>query len=712
MALATFAASAIVHAAASTDDILPGNLLKNGDFENITGRLPAHYERHLQAGVQAQIVTGGFESDHLLSITVPTEAESLRTSENFLAQTIRVDPTKPCRSYRVTWWLRYKVLSDAKGGVGVMVSFFDGKGDIIGRTGSDHLLRLKETKNQWQAIDQIKDGFWDNYELAFTLPPTATAFRVECGLFKAAGNADFDRIILKARPTVPEMLAEKSPVAATITTNVIKPRLSEQLFSVNAEFRYPGIYKGTLPESDPASRRREFAAALRQAGVRVLRFPGGMPTHEYFTEGPEAQAKLFHAFRSKSGYYRDMWYPLFDDVLDFCRAYGFEMNFEINTQFFQDTDGAIYPITDNRNKQERPDLYGKNRLPAATAAFERFVSSLPPAAIRYWEFGNEEFALMTVKDYADIVRAFTPVIKRYNPDAIITVTGNTWPVRLCRELHADGTLEHIDYLSAHYPWGDHWRPGKGGEKDLERFVCGTLNWAINTNAHLKQLRAAGFDKVKMSGNETSVFKFHTWNAHRVIYTPAHGLLLAANWMEAMKIPDMDNLTFHDLESPFFGMIFFDQFYNSERGIFQLLKRDEIARPEDVSDGQFYLDRYQVLPSGHAMKQLSHHVNLNVLEVDVSVPVESKRALFDLLASSDGERLLVTLVNRGAATREMTLDVLSWGREGQVRIGGIRWPGLDELPRPPIEINGDTNIENGRVKQSLEPFSITRLEIRH
>jgi len=693
-------------ALAAAFDLLPDNLLKNGDFEQGT----AHFVPHLRtdAGARMEIVPEGFESSHLLSITVPAD---LRRSDHFLAQTIRVDPAEPSRAYRITYWLRHKVLSDdEQGGAGVMVTFLDAEGKTLGRTSGAHLQRRHEAKNQWQAIDQIKDGYWDSHEVSFTLPAATAALRVECGLFHAAGTAEFDRIIVKARPPVAEMLAEASPLEVVITDAVAKPHLSEQLFGVNAEFRYPGLYRGTLPETDPANRRREFAEALRQAGVRVLRFPGGMPAHEYFTEGPEAQAKLFAAFPSKAGYYRDTWYPRFHDVLDFCRAHGFAMNFQINTQFFQDADGEVYPITENRDKKERPELYGINRLPQATAAFERFVATLPAGAIRYWEFGNEEFALMKMVDYAALVRAFVPVIKRYNPDAIITVTGNTWPVRLCEELAKDGTLDRVDYLSAHYPWGDHWHPEKGGERDLERFVCGTLNWAINTHAHLKQLRAAGFAKVKMSGNETSVFKFHTWDAHRVIYTPAHGLLFAANWMEAMKIPDMDNLTFHDLESPYFGMIFYDQFRDPASGHFQLMQNGTPTLPANVPAEHVYADRYVVLPSGQALKRLSRHAGLDVLKTEIVAAPASRTPLFDLLASSDGGALVITLVNRGAAARPLTLDVSAWGDSGQVRVGGIRWPGLDGLPVPAIDIDGLGRVERGKVRLESAPYSITQLEI--
>ncbi len=696
-------------AQAANFDLLPGNLIHNGDFE----QGESGFSAVLEPGARYEISEkGAFESRKMLSVTVPAE---LRKSENFLAQAVKIDPAEPCRSYRVTWWQRYKVLSDEGGGAGIMVSFYNAAGELIGRTGTGHLLKLKSTADQWKAIDQIRDGWWDSYDLFFTLPENAVSFRLECGLFKAAGSADFDRIFVEPRPAVAEMLAESSPLAVKVTPDTAKEELPEMLFGLNAEFRYPGIYFGTLPEENPQNRRREFADALNRAGARVLRFPGGMPAHWYFTEGPEAMQKLAKLLPQHAHYYTAMYYPRFEDVLDFCRRYGFEMYFEINTMFFVDSDGEVKPIAENNYKKNLPQLYDRNRLPEATAAFKRFVAKLPPGAIRYWEFGNEEFALMSVEEYAAIITAFLPIIKAYNPDASITVTGNTWPVALCELLAKNGVIDDINYLSAHYPWGSHWYPEAGKRADLERFVCGKLDWAMNTNAHLKMLRAAGFDKVKMAGNETSVFKFHqTWDPHRVIYTPAQGLLFAANWIEAMKLNDMDVLTFHDLESPFFGMILFNQYYDPRAGLgsFKLLKKGDSVPPVETPAEQLWFNRYLVLPSGEAMRVLSNHVNMNVLATEITTPAATKRPLFDLLASADGDRLLVTLVNRGAVSRGLSLDISCFAKRGTVERGGIRWPGLDGLPRPAIEQKGTFAFERGTVKTTLEPFSITQLTIKY
>ena len=706
-ALAVSAGCASSGPAAYSDGIMPpGNLVRNGDFESGLDAFSAQ----LFQGAKGGIEPGGFESATLLSVAVPREAAD---GESFYSQIIPINPDEPCHSYRLTYWMRYEIAARENGGAGIMVSFFDKTGQTIGRSSSAHLRRTEDTKNQWQTIDQIKDGWWDSYEFEFAVPSECTALRLEAGIFHAAGKADFDRFILEARPMPKEALNQSEPIRAKVGAGIHKEHLSELLFGVNAEFRYPGITRGTLPPENPASLDREFAAALHSAGVRVVRFPGGMPTHQYFTEGPEAQAKLFKFFPSHSYYFRNMGYPLIHDVVNFCQRYGFEILFEVNTMFFMDENGEVWPVSDNKYKNEKPELYEKRRTAEAAAALDRFIASLPsPDTIRYWEIGNEEFGLMSVREYAEVCNAFIRVIKARNPDAIITVTGNTWPVALCKALKEKGVLDDVSYLSAHYPWGDHFRPEPvpGGDKDLTRFVCGTLHWGINTAAHLKMLRDAGFDKVKMADNETSVFKFHTWDAHRVIYTPAHGLLFAANWMEAMKLNDMDVLTAHDLESPFFGMILSNQLYNPATKRFELLKPDQTRCPEGVPERYFLRDRYLVLPSGHAMKQLSYHSGLNVLETVVESPVPSQRVLFDLLASKDDERLLVTLVNRGAVPRQLTLDVSDHFDSGRAVIGGVRWPSLDELPRPPIELGGTLPVEHGTVTLTLEPFSITRLEM--
>ena len=51
-------------------------------------------------------------------------------------------------------------------------------------------------------------------------------------------------------------------------------RVTALHFGANVEFFRAGLYFGTLPRSDPRSRRREFARALRDSGIRSLRFSG------------------------------------------------------------------------------------------------------------------------------------------------------------------------------------------------------------------------------------------------------------------------------------------------------------------------------------------------------------------------------------------------------------------------------------------------------
>lgn len=676
------------------------NLMVNGDFESDN----LSFGSVLAPGVKAGVVFEGFESDHRLEITVPMD---LRTTDNYFCQKYIIPENQSLRSYRLTFWLRHKVLSDSKtGGAGVRVKFLNSEEAVVGS--ADKLLCREDIKNQWQAIDQIKDGWWDSYELEFMLPADAVTIQIECGLFSAAGNADFDRLILVARPRVEELLARDNPVVFEVTEDVVKTELSDLLFCINAEFRYAGIYRGTLPESDPRNLRREFAAALRKAGIKVLRFPGGMPSHQYFVEGPQAREKFFQQFPDKSYYYKTLTnYPAIGDVVQFCKDFGFDLMFQTNTMFFVDSSGNIRPI--NKNKESKAYFGSQvfDNTAAAAAALGRFMDSLPsPDSIHYWEIGNEEFALMGVNEYAAIVTAFSREIKSRNPDAVIIVAGNTWLVELCRRLKESDALKNISQFSLHYPWGDHWRPEVGGETNLRRFVCGTLNWEININAHTKMLDQAGIQGKSMAASETSVFKFHTWNAHRVIYTPAHGLLLAANWIEAVKIPALSNLAFHDMESPYFGMILFDQYFDPVKQSFDIIKPG-VDNSASVTDNRYYLkDRYLVLPSGIALGRMARHRGWNIVD---SRPAEPEW-LLDHLASIRGKNMLFTVVNRGEKPRQLTVRLPHDFDKGAVTVNSTRWPNLNDLPQPPIEKMAQFYFDQQVVLITVEPFSITQMEI--
>ena len=82
-------------------DILPsGSLVRNGDFEN---GLEA-FTPHLLPGARGGIAPEGFESASFLTVSVPA---ALCETENYYAQTVPADPAEPCRSYRLTYWLRY-----------------------------------------------------------------------------------------------------------------------------------------------------------------------------------------------------------------------------------------------------------------------------------------------------------------------------------------------------------------------------------------------------------------------------------------------------------------------------------------------------------------------------------------------------------------------------------------------------------------------------
>lgn len=696
---AVFAGALCFAAAAGASDILPGNLITNGDFEEGQKGFTSHLHAGTAGGVDK---SEGMESRSMLTIKVPVK---LKDTENYFSQWVNTPPAPVCRSYRVTFWLRNKTLSDRdNSGAGVRAVFFDAAGNERGRV--QHFFKRDEKINEWQIIDRIRDGWWDNEQFEFTLPAGTVKFRLDCGIFHGAGKADIDRVIVSYQPTVKEMLAETTPVKLKITDEVVKKELSELHFTTNADYRHSGIYFGTLPESDPRSQRGEFAAALRKAGIKVIRFPGGMPTHHYFISGETASKQYFKKF--KGGSPNPYGYPEIGNVIDFCRTYGFELLFETNTMFFTAKDGNVYPITDNFRVKNFPEFRGKERIAEAAAELDAFLSKLPPGTIRYWEIGNEDFALMSCDDYAAIAAAFTKVIKKHVPDATILVTGNSWTAELCKKLDKHGVIKDISALTAHYPWGDHWEPA-GDIYDMRRMVCGRSNWAINTNAHMKMIRNAGYDHLKMSGSETSTFKFHTWDAFNAITSPAQGLLFASNWIEAMNIGDLTSLAFHDMDSAYFGMILTRAYFCPELRGYRSIPPDGKIPATHLPTRIVHRD-YIVHPCGEAQNILARHVGMDVLKADTVTDTPEKNFLFSSFVTRKDNRLLFTLVHRGEKPRKVTVNYPAV--KSQTAVGsGISWKAYEgvDTPSDPFEVR--RNFKNGTLDLTLRPRSITQFEVK-
>lgn len=685
------------------------SLFKNCDFENDLNCFKFH------KGKQSQIIkcNDGFESQTSLEIVVPANEKN---RSNYIECSVDLPQNLSTRHFRGTWWMQVKDLKG--GGAGLKVIYLDKKGNELGTTKVNNLYSRSTKINKWQKIDYLKDRWWQSYEMEFDVPNDCKKLKVCLGLFKASGKVIFDRVLLNNTPSVKELAAINSSLGVEINPKIMKTYLHPMLFTANVEYLYKGIEAGTLSENNPENKRKEFARVLKEAGIKVLRFPGGMPAHKYFVEGKKYQRELVTKLIPSMTYYYSRFprssYPKMSDVLRFCRDYGFDMLFQTNCLFYVDKSGKIHAITRNHDVKKNEKLYDRDRVKEAGQALAKFIDLIPKGCkIKYWEIGNEEFALMSVDDYSRIAAEYIQVIKKRIPDAFIIVTGNVWPVKLCQNLEKFDVIDDVDYISVHYPWGAHWQPEKGKENsniDVNRFVMGELNWDLNIRAHKYMLEKAGFPKIKLAGSETNVFKFHAWKAGPLIYTPAQALLLAHNWIEAMKVNNLDVLAYHDLESPYFGMILYDAYFNSKNNEFKFIPPDMTKCPANTPQKYFLKNKYLVLPSGKVMKMLSEHSGLNVLKNIYSTNDKAIRRNIDIISSQRPEGLLITLVNRAKSSRKIIISYDKIMKNGTCHIKTLYWNKLRELPGTGMSSIKEQKSANSKIEVLLKPLSVTQIKI--
>ena len=683
------------------EDILAYNLLRNGDFEQgLEG-----FVASVQTDAACTLSAPGFESARLLNIKVP---EGLGTTENFVSQTLAAPMPPQCRSYRVTYWMRDRAFSATAGcGAGLRFVFLDAEGKEVSRL-YNVIRRNTKGETDKAVLEKFGKRGWENWESTFTLPEGVTQFRIDAGLFAAWGEADIDRVIVYRRPLPEELLAASSPVDMTVTDNIVKPSLSELHFIDNADFVYDGFWRGTLPANHPQALRRPFADALHAAGVRVLRFPGGVRARTYFIEGERFQQQLRE--RLPSTYVQKPYggYAEIGDVMDFCRENGFKLLFQTNTLFYVDRTGQVRPVAPSTysrlfSAEEEPPHYDE-----AALALEAFVKQVQPDIVPYWEIGNEDFAIMNVEAYAQICKAYIDVIKRHIPDAVIYVTGNEWTAALARRLEELDVLKDVDAFTVHYPWGDHWRSEGGRQTDYRRLVCATLNWQTNAKAHRRLLDSVGATRVGLSASETNVFKIHNWSAKRLVTTPCHGLLFITSWIEAIYVKDWNSLAFHDLCSPFFGMLFCDYYFDKDIGAYAYLTPDGQV-PEERQAGLIIKDAYKLTPAARMQGLLSRHVGQDVLQVTPSGDAEAQLhgLLINALATrGQGGTVSVTVVNRGERARLLRLELPNEVSSASAK--GLRYEGLEGdfadgiAVSPPVACNGC------RLEVTLPPFSVIQV----
>jgi alpha-N-arabinofuranosidase len=186
--------------------------------------------------------------------------------------------------------------------------------------------------------------------------------------------------------------------------------------------------------ADHAERRARgqgYLAALREMGVRSLRYPGGEKSNEYFWSqppwtapqptlsltGPEGRLAARTDLVADHREFRVQ--PLdFDEFISLCRALGAEPVLCVGL-------GSAYV-------QNHPGrLTGSTRAQVMENAIEwvRYANRVRGYGVKYWELGNESYwrgsvATLTAADYTRDVLELSRAMKAVDPTIWIGVNGH------------------------------------------------------------------------------------------------------------------------------------------------------------------------------------------------------------------------------------------------------------------------------------------------
>jgi hypothetical protein len=418
-------------------------------------------------------------------------------------------------------------------------------------------------------------------------------------------------------------------------------------FGVNSEFSRPGIFAGTLPGDDPRSKTDAFAAALHNSGIRVLRFPGGDSSYFYLPEGKAATMQLAHALGL--GEYSDdnpgsRQFVTLDNLASFAKKHDIGLIYQLPLLFHFDgqrAHAAIRSVFSTTAKN-----YDVDRIEAQAAYAGRIVGRLRAleTPVVAWELGNEEWAHCNGTDYARVAAAIVREIRRQDKRTPIVAVGmgDAWLTECVGELRQQGVLDQIQSFNVHYPFGAWPGPATPGDgANLQTFAQGDLQitrWfdaaakqradllrptlPMNRSAAREPANPAGtavfamkdgplttsasinIPAAPMAVTETMVFKFDKgyWDSLRVIGTHAHALLYAWNWMAMLADPRCNMAVFHDLETPFFGMLRYDVGYDETARQFTWL-----AATKAEQKLRRFPEQYVLSPTSAANRLLSEVV---------------------------------------------------------------------------------------------------------
>jgi len=404
--------------------------------------------------------------------------------------------------------------------------------------------------------------------------------------------------------------------------------LSAAHFGANAEFFRPDLYFGTLPADYPRSTRTAFIEALRRSGIRSLRFPAGNPAYYYLAESGSLTMELAHA----TGHWEyvenapgSAGFVTLGALSGLAREAGIGLIYELPVLFH--LDGSTPRATIRSSLSDAAGNYERDRIEDCVAYGLGVIRRLRAlgAPILAWELGNEEFALCQPQDYRRLCEAYIPAIRRIDARTPIVAVG------MGEFGSALAGVSGVDALNAHYPFGN-WPgpPDQSRRGDAAAFAGGDLRMDRWLGSPAGWRRSA----TPWAVSETMVMHHEFWDPSAVVTTHAHALTYARNWMTLLEHPGCTMAVFHDLATPYFGMMRFNVGYDAAAQQFGWLSAGD---PPGQWARAFPM-QYVLSPTCAANRMLSTLEGARVVPVRLRPEAPQVRFVAGLLP--DGKRRLV------------------------------------------------------------------------
>ncbi len=448
------------------------------------------------------------------------------------------------------------------------------------------------------------------------------------------------------------------------------------MFGANVQDSVAGWAIAMYPEA-ASGRRAELTRLLQDAGLGVLRLPGGTCASFYFwdSEARTREAAQIVGMANWSphpiNHMYNYWVSL-DQCGEFCRDAGLRLIWQLNTATVYDAEGLhlLAVATQGRDILPAARFNHGDKLRAATDSVRRLARHIKTAGLPlpYFEMGNEEYGYPVLDPlrYSQIVRAYIDALRQELPGCAVLVTlgdnqmvgdakMRAWAETLLGDLKAHGYAEKIDYFTLHYAW---------------RSVC---EYAVGL------LDKHGFTRSKLAVTEFTCGWPDYWDK-----TPRyrHAVQVAEFVLDLLAVPRVDIACIHDLVSQNFGVFRYNQ------------------RPFEPPDDRSYDGRlgYVATPTAQAYAMMRPLSGATLLAASGRL-TEARR---------DG-RYLAVLTNTGDAPRECRLDPSAHGLVAGPAKLTLMTGKSPEATEAEVETRDLQPVE-GKLVVTLPPLSVARVEV--